>query len=130
MEVRGGTSTTAKRQWTMDENVALFKIVKKVEEDGATASVGGKPTSTLWQVVAAEVEIQLPGRGAAAKRHYDCILADLEKSLPAGQFVSLPTSSRKRGRVMAGSGQWMKTWHSSKSLRKWKRTAPLRAEDP
>ena len=98
MEVRGGTSATAKRQWTMDENVALFKIVKKVEEDGATASVGGKPTSTFWQVVAAEAAILIPGRGAAAAcSNYHYILADLAKSLPAGQCDALADKLKVKG---------------------------------
>ena len=51
-------------QWTVDENVTLFKIVKKVEQDRASAPVGGKRTSTFWEAVAAAVEVQMQGRGA------------------------------------------------------------------
>ena len=40
---------------------------------------------------------------------------------PQAGWKSLPTSSRKRGRALdRGSGQEMKMWYSSKSLRKWR----------
>ena len=84
-------------QWTMDEKLVLFKIVKKEEEDGACASVGGKPTSTLWQVVAAEVEIQLPGRGAAAQSHYYNYLKNLAKNVRAGEFDALADKLKIKG---------------------------------
>jgi hypothetical protein len=98
-------------QWTMDEKLGLFEIGKKVEEDGACASVGGKPTSTLWQVVAAEVEIQLPGRGAAAQSHYYDYLKNLArfeeectrrrtffaKNVLAGEFDALAVKLKIKG---------------------------------
>ncbi len=91
-------SRHGQRQWTMDENVALFKIVKKVEEDGASASGGGNQTSTFWQVVAAEAAILIPDRGAAAAcSHYHKYLADLPKSLPAGQFDALAHKLKVQG---------------------------------
>ena len=70
--------------WTVDENAALFKIVKKVEDDRASAPVGDKHTSTFWEAVAAAVEVQMPGRGARAQGHYRDYRAELAKNLPAG----------------------------------------------
>ena len=47
-----------------DGNEEVFRIVKKVEHDRASAPVCGKPTDTFWEAVAAVVEVQMPGRGA------------------------------------------------------------------
>ena len=83
--------------------MVLFKIVKKVEEDGAWKIVGGKSTSSFWQVVAADVEIQMPGRGATSQDHYYALLVDLEKYLPAGEFEALADKLKEKG---ARLGQW------------------------
>jgi len=51
----------------------------------------------LWEVVAAEVEIQLPGRGAAAQSHYYKYLKNLAKNVPAGEFDALADKLKIKG---------------------------------
>ncbi len=48
-------------------------------------------------MVAAEVEIQLPGRGAAAQSHYYKYLKNLAKNVPAGEFDALADKLKVKG---------------------------------
>ena len=88
-------ATSRFASWTVDENAALYKIVKKVQDDRASAPVGDKHTSTFWEAVAAAVEVQMPGRGARAQGHYRDYRAELAKNLPAGEFDDLAGHLKK-----------------------------------
>ncbi len=74
--------------WTDNQNLALARIVKNVEDGPADC----RSTGRFWASVQAAMEIEKvrPGTKASAlSAHYYALVAGVRKHLPAGEFESL-----------------------------------------
>jgi hypothetical protein len=82
--------------WTDNQNLALARIVKKVEDGPAD----GRSTGRFWASVEAAMEIEevRPGAKAGAlMSHYNSLVAGVRKHLPAGDFASLAGELKTKG---------------------------------
>jgi hypothetical protein len=84
------------RAWTDNQNLALARIVKKVEDGPAD----GRSTGAFWESVQAawEIEKVRPGIEASAlSTHYYALVAGVRKHLPASEFASLAGELKTKG---------------------------------
>jgi hypothetical protein len=96
------TNAVRAGSWTVNQSLALARIVKKVE-DGA---VDGTSTGPFWESVETDMEAEKvrPGTKASAlSAHHSAFVADLMNHLPAGQFKALAGKLRTPG---SRAGLW------------------------
>ena len=76
--------------------MAIVKIIKNVEEDWVSSSVGDKRARTFWKTAAAAAAPLVTGRTTAAiELHYHGLVSDLKNKLSTAVFDAITDDKLK-----------------------------------